>query len=59
MVGCRCFQVNGFGRLWMVLGACRWFWVDSGGFQRSEVLVATLKFVALNFKKVGNCGKFL
>ena len=43
----------------MVLGACRWFWVDSGGFQRFAVLVATVKFVALNLKEVGNSGKFL
>ena len=43
----------------MVLGACRWFWMDSGGFQRFAVLVATVKFVALNLKEVDNCGKFL
>ena len=48
-----------FGWLWMVLGACRCFWVDSGGFQRIAVLVATMKFVAFNLKEVDNCGKFL
>ena len=51
--------MDGFGWLWMVLGACRWFWVDSGGFQRFKVLVATVKFVALNLKDADNCGKFL
>ena len=49
--------VDVFG--WMVLGACRWFWVDSGVFQRFAVLVATVKFVAENVKEVDNCGKFL
>ena len=52
-------SVDGFGCLWMVLGTCRWFRVDSGGFQRFAVLVATVKFVVLNLKEVGNCGKFL
>ena len=44
---------------WMVLVACRWFWVDSGGFQRFSVLVGTVKFVALNLKEADNRGKFL
>ena len=43
----------------MVLGACRWFWVDSDGFQRFAVLVAVAKFVALNLKEADNYGKFL
>ena len=43
----------------MALGACSWLWVDSGNFQRFAVLVATVKFVALNLKEVGNYGKFL
>ena len=43
----------------MVLGAGRWLWVDSGGFQRFAVLVATVKFVALSLKEVDNCRKFL
>ena len=45
----------------MVLGTCRWFWVDSGSFQRLAVPVlgAMVKFVALNLKEVDNCGKFL
>ena len=44
---------------WMVLDGCGWFWVDSVGFQRFTVLVATVKFVALNLKDVDNRGKFL
>ena len=44
---------------WMVLGACRCFCVDSGGFQRFSVLVGTVKFVALNLKEGDNRGKFL
>ena len=44
---------------WMVLGACRCFWVDSGGFQRFSVLVGTVKLVALNLKEGDNRGKFL
>ena len=51
---------------WMVVDGCGWFWVlvdrflvDSGGFQVFAVLLATMKFVALNLKKVDNCGKFL
>ena len=47
--------MDGCGLLWMVLGACKWFWLDSGGFQRFTVLVATVKFVALNLKDVDNC----
>ena len=49
--------VDGFGWLWMALGACSWVWVASGGFL--VVLVATVKFVVLNLKEVDNCGKFL
>ena len=44
---------------WMVVDGYGWFWVDSGGFQRFTVLIATVKFVALNLKDVDNCGKFL
>ena len=43
----------------MVLDGCGWFWVDSHGFQRFAVLVATVKFIALNLKEVDNCVKFL
>ena len=32
--------------------------MDSGGFQRVSVLVATVKFVALNLKEVENVGSF-
>ena len=56
---CRCVLVDSFRWLWTVLGACRWFWVDSGGFQGFGALIATVKFVALNLKEVDNCGKFL
>ena len=51
---------------WMVLDGCGWFWVLAdgyrwiqGGLQRFVVLVATVKFVALNLKEVDNCEKFL
>ena len=40
----------------MVLGACRWLWVDLGGVQRFAVSVATVKFVALDLKEVDTCG---
>ena len=43
----------------MVLGACRWLLVDSGGFQRFAVLVAMVEFVGLNLKQVDNSGVFL
>ena len=46
------------GWLWIALGAWRWFWVASGGFQWFTVLVATVKFVALNLKVVDNYGEF-
>ena len=49
--------VDVFG--WMVLVACRECWVDSGGFQRFAVLVATVKYLPLNSKEVDNCGKIL
>ena len=42
----------------MVSGACRSFCVVSSGFQLFTVLVATVKFVALNLKVVGNYGDF-
>ena len=51
--------MDDFGWLGMVLAACRWFWVNSGGFLRFAVLVATVKFVALNLKEIDNCGKCL
>ena len=47
------------GWLWMVLGASRWFLVDSSGCQRFAVLVPKVEFVALNLKEVDNCEKFL
>ena len=43
--------VDGFGCLQIV-------WVVSSGFQLFTVLVATVKFVALNLKEVGNYGEF-
>ena len=66
LIGDGCFRViaDAFG--WMVLDGCGWFWVLAdgyrwiqGGFQRFVVLVATVKFVALNLKEVDNCEKFL
>ena len=50
---------DGPERQWLAQGDCRCPLVDSGGFQRFTVLVATVKFVALNLKEVDNCGKFL
>ena len=50
---------------WMALDGPGWFWVLTDSFrlihvaQRFSVLVATVKFVVLNLKEVGNCGKFL
>ena len=55
--GCLIVIADAFG--WMVLDGCGWLWVDSGGFERSAVLVPTVKFIALNLKVVDNCGKFL
>ena len=43
--------MDGFGWLWMILGACRWFWVDSGGFQRFTVLVPTGEIRCSKFKR--------
>ena len=42
----------------MVLGASRSFWVVSNSFQLITVLVATMKFVALNLKEADDYGEF-
>ena len=42
----------------MVLDGSGWFWMLVDGFLRFAVSVATVKFLALNLKEVGNYGDF-
>ena len=42
----------------MVLDGSGWFWIFADGFLRFAVSVATVKFVPLNLKEVGNYGDF-
>ena len=42
----------------MVLDGSGWFWIFTDGFLRFAVSVATVKFVPLNLKEVGNYGDF-
>ena len=42
----------------MVLDGSGWFWMLADGFLWFAVSVATVKFVALNLKEVGNYGDF-
>ena len=48
--------VDGCGSFWVLADGFLWI---QGGFQRFTVLVATVKFVALNLKEVDICGKIL